>query len=119
MNNGNGQACAMETAILTGRMLPGMSLQQKVWAMTSRIPRGGVATYGQIAAALGTQGYRAVGMALNRNPYAPRVPCHRVVGHDGRLTGFAHGVEAKEKLLRDEGVPFRGGRVDLSCRAVL
>ncbi len=92
-----------------------MTFNQKVWALTARIPAGRVATYGQIAAALGTRAYRAVGMALNRNPYAPQVPCHRVVGSDGSLTGFAGGLDKKLALLADEGVPLRNGKVDLSA----
>ena len=54
-----------------------------------------------------------MGNALNRNPYAPAVPCHRVVGSDGSLTGFFHGLEAKRRLLEGEGVPIHGQRVDL------
>lgn len=90
-----------------------MTFQERVWTITSRIPPGQVATYGQIAKLLGTQAYRAVGMALNRNPYAPTVPCHRVVGADGRLVGYLHGLPAKQKRLTDEGVHFIGTRVDL------
>ena len=61
-------------------------------------------TYAWIAQALGSKGYRAVGNALNRNPYAPAVPCHRVVGSNGSLTGFAGGLEKKRRLLTEEGV---------------
>lgn len=101
------------TIIRSGQMQDGMTFCQRVWAITSRIPRGQVATYGQIAKALGCNGARAVGMALNRNPYAPEVPCHRVVGSDGRLVGFAHGLKRKEALLAEEGVVINRGRVDL------
>ena len=109
VRNGNG----FERDIKAGKVLPGMSFNEKVWAMTARIPAGKVTTYAAIARALGSQGYRAVGNALNRNPYAPAVPCHRVVGSDGSLTGFAGGVEKKQRLLTEEGVPFRKGRVDV------
>ena len=91
-----------------------MSFNQKVWALTARIPAGKVVTYRQIAEALGTKGYRAVGNALNRNPYAPAVPCHRVVGSDGSLTGFAGGLDMKRRLLTEEGVLIRNGRADVS-----
>jgi methylated-DNA-[protein]-cysteine S-methyltransferase len=101
-------------AILAGQVLPQMTFSQKVWAATASIPPGKVATYGQIAQALNSTGSRAVGMALNRNPYAPQVPCHRVVGSDGRLVGFAGGLPAKEKLLESEGVPVSQDRVDLT-----
>lgn len=101
-----------ERAIFSGRILPGMNFDQKVWAMTARIPPGRVMTYGSIARALKSKAYRAVGGALNRNPYHPKVPCHRVVGADGKLTGFAGGLSQKEKLLKAEGIPMRHGRVD-------
>lgn len=106
-------ARAIEAAILAGQLVPGMSFEQQVWAVTARIPRGSVATYGDVARALGTTAYRAVGRALNRNPYAPRVPCHRVVGSDGSLTGFAGGLEKKRRLLEAEGVRCADGKV---CR---
>ena len=70
--------------IVKGIVRDDMTFNEKVWALTSRIPAGKVATYAQIAQHLGTRGYRAVGNALNRNPYAPAVPCHRVVGSDGK-----------------------------------
>jgi methylated-DNA-[protein]-cysteine S-methyltransferase len=91
-----------------------MSFNQKVWAVTARIPRGTVTTYASVAKELGTKGYRAVGNALNRNPFAPGVPCHRVVGSSGKLTGFAHGIPAKKKMLEAEGISFDGDTVDLA-----
>lgn len=107
----------LEAAITSGRITRQMDFNQKVWALTARIPRGKVATYGDIARALRTKAYRAVGNALNRNPYAPRVPCHRVVGSDGSLTGFAGGIDVKKRLLVQEGVRFTAtGRVDLTDR---
>ena len=106
-----GKPQSFEREIKAGRIVPGMSFNQKVWALTARVPAGKVTTYGQIAEALGTKGYRAVGNALNRNPYAPAVPCHRVVGGDGSLTGFAGGLEKKRRLLAAEGVDCAGGKV--------
>jgi methylated-DNA-[protein]-cysteine S-methyltransferase len=103
-----------EANIRAGRLQPGMTFNQRVWALTARIPSGRVTTYRELARKLETRGYRAVGNALNRNPYAPGVPCHRVVGSDGSLTGFFHGLEAKRRMLQQEGVPMRGDRVDLS-----
>lgn len=88
-----------------------MTFSQRVWALTARIPRGRVTTYALIADALGCRAPRAVGQALRRNPYAPRVPCHRVVGSDGSLTGFAGGLAAKQRQLIGEGVAVRGGKV--------
>ena len=102
-----------ETQIRAGRIIDGMSFNEKVWALTARVPKGQVTTYGAIAKALGTKGYRAVGNALNRNPFAPGVPCHRVVGASGALTGFATGVAKKKALLASEGVAMKGDRVNV------
>jgi methylated-DNA-[protein]-cysteine S-methyltransferase len=102
-----------ELEILAGRIVKGMSFNEQVWAVCARVPKGKVTTYAAIARKLGTQAYRAVGNAMNKNPYAPRVPCHRVVGSDGSLTGFAQGLEKKKRLLKAEGVAFTNGKVDL------
>jgi methylated-DNA-[protein]-cysteine S-methyltransferase len=104
---------SIERAIKSGRLTPAMSFSQKVWAICARLPRGKVATYGQIAARLGSRSGRAVGQALHRNPYAPAVPCHRVVGGDGSLTGYAGGLPKKRAMLKAEGVAFRGDKVAL------
>lgn len=90
------------------------SFQERVWKICAIVPSGRVTTYGAIARALNTRAYRAVGQAIHRNPFAPIVPCHRVVGADGALTGFAAGLARKRQLLRAEGVTFRGRRVDLA-----
>lgn len=86
---------------------------ERVYTMTKRIPLGKVSTYGEIARALPTKGYRAVGQALHCNPHAPHVPCHRVIASDGSLGGFASGLPAKISLLRQEGVVIEKDRVDL------
>jgi methylated-DNA-[protein]-cysteine S-methyltransferase len=105
----------LEQQIRAGELSPAMSFNQKVWTLTARIPRGKVVRYGDIARALNCTAYRAVGSALNKNPYAPGVPCHRVVGSDGSLTGFAGGLEKKRELLRREGLRLReNGKVDLT-----
>lgn len=104
---------SFEQQIKRGKICPGMTFSQKVLALTARIPAGQVTTYGQIARRLGCQAYRAVGNALNHNPYAPAVPCHRVVGADGSLTGYALGLDRKRRLLAEEGIVFRGDKVDL------
>jgi methylated-DNA-[protein]-cysteine S-methyltransferase len=87
-----------------------------VYVAVRRIPRGRVATYGGVAAAIGCGSARAVGQALRRNPFAPRVPCHRVIASDITLGGFdgaRAGAELarKERLLAAEGVVFRNGRL--------
>jgi methylated-DNA-[protein]-cysteine S-methyltransferase len=108
-----------EREIKSGVLEKEMSFNQKVWAITARIPRGRVISYGDIARILGTRAYRAVGNALNKNPYAPAVPCHRVVGADGKLTGFASGLAKKERMLKSEGIAISRGKVLRSCFAEL
>ena len=78
----------------------GTEFQQRVWKALRTIPCGETRTYKQIAEQIGrNRAYRAVGMANNRNPIAILIPCHRVIGHDGRLTGYAGGLGIKERLL--------------------
>jgi len=78
--------------------------QRRVWEATRRIPRGQTATYGEIARQVGSPGAaRAVGQVMARNPWPVIVPCHRVVGHDGRLTGFGGGLTMKQRMLEMEG----------------
>ena len=89
-----------------------MNFNETVWKLCSKIPSGRVSTYKEIAVALNTKAYRAVGSALNKNPFAPSVPCHRVVNSDGRVGGFASGTENKIKMLRKEGVIVTKGKVD-------
>jgi methylated-DNA-[protein]-cysteine S-methyltransferase len=79
---------------------PGTPFQRRVWDELGRVPYGTTATYGEIAARLGDpKCVRAVGMANGRNPIAVVVPCHRVIGSDGKLRGYAAGVERKQQLL--------------------
>ncbi|MET0863891.1 MAG: methylated-DNA--[protein]-cysteine S-methyltransferase [Nakamurella sp.] len=81
----------------------GNAFQHKVWAQLIRIPYAETRTYGQLAAALGdTRLARAVGAANGQNPLSIIVPCHRVIGSDGKLTGYAGGLERKRFLLELE-----------------
>ena len=84
-----------------------MKFADKVYKLCRKIPKGKVSTYKAIAKAMKTKAYRAVGQALRCNPYAPEVPCHRVVGSNGHLTGFAHGLKKKAELLKREGVNIK------------
>jgi len=103
---------ATPKSIESGRISKSMPFNEQVWAICARIPAGRVTTYGAIAKKLGKpRAARAVGQALNRNPYAPTVPCHRVVGSDGKLTGFAGGLAKKRRMLEAEGVSVAGDRV--------
>ena len=82
----------------------GTAFQERVWAELRRIPVGRTITYGDLARTLGQPtASRAVGLANGLNPIAIAVPCHRVIGGNGKLTGYAGGLHRKEWLLRHEG----------------
>jgi methylated-DNA-[protein]-cysteine S-methyltransferase len=84
----------------------GTAFQQSVWQALLAIPPGATASYGQISSRIGKPAaVRAVGAAVGRNPVSIIVPCHRVVGADGSLTGYAGGLDRKTALLALEGVP--------------
>ena len=77
--------------------------EEAVYRVVRRIPKGETRSYRWVAEQLGDPGLaRAVGNALNRNPYAPEVPCHRVIKFDGSVGGFAQGTPRKRRLLRLE-----------------
>jgi methylated-DNA-[protein]-cysteine S-methyltransferase len=85
--------------------LHGTPFQRAVWQALLGIPLGRTRTYGEIAAQVGQGAVpRATGTAVGRNPVSILVPCHRVIGADGSLTGYAGGLPRKEKLLQHEGV---------------
>ena len=85
----------------------GTPFQQAVWAQLLTIPPGQFRTYGQIARAVGKpKACQAVGQAVGRNPIGIIIPCHRILGAGGTLTGFAWGLEKKKWLLRHEGVDY-------------
>ena len=93
------------------------SFTDKVYEIVAGIPAGKVATYGQVAEIAGKPGAaRAVGNAMRNNHDTDAVPCHRVVGSDGRMHGYAfgQGESTKLELLKDEGVTLVGDRVDLA-----
>ena len=78
----------------------GTAFQQQVWRQLSKIPYGQLCSYKDIAQAIGNEkASRAVGMANSKNPIPLIIPCHRVIGVNGKLTGFAHGIAVKEKLI--------------------
>ena len=81
----------------------GTPFQLRCWEALLRIPYGATTTYGDIARAVGSpKGFRAVGLANNRNPIAIIIPCHRVIGSDGKLVGFGGGLDVKSFLLMHE-----------------
>ena len=88
-------------------MLKGTKFQLKVWEYLKKIPRGSVKTYSQVAKSIGKPlAVRAVANAIGKNPYAPRVPCHRVIRSDGSLGGYSGkgGIKTKKLLLKKEGI---------------
>jgi methylated-DNA-[protein]-cysteine S-methyltransferase len=89
---------------------------EKTYALLKTVPKGKITTYKALALALGTKAYRAIGQFMRTNPYAPKVPCHRVVASDGSIGGFrgkTTGPEIKEKIamLRKEGVMIKNKKV--------
>lgn len=96
----------------------GTPFQRRVWTALTAIPPGETLSYGVLAAKLGCpRSVRAVGLANGANPISVVVPCHRVIGADGSLTGYGGGLERKRWLLTHEGAAFRDGRVCLSRAA--
>jgi methylated-DNA-[protein]-cysteine S-methyltransferase len=98
----------------------GTAFQHRVWDLLRTVPYGEKATYGELAIRLGNpNAARAVGRANATNPIALVVPCHRVVGADGTLTGYAFGVSRKERLLALEGAaPYGGGTTPMVSKTL-
>ena len=92
------------------------NFDEEVWNLINKIPKGRVTTYKMIAEKLGSKAYRAVGNACRRNPYAPVVPCHRVVKSNGKVGGFGgktsgKQIEKKVQLLKKEGLEVKNGKI--------
>ena len=95
----------LEPAISELPLAPiGSAFRQSVWKLLQEIPYGEVITYGDIAKKMAVKSSQAVGGAVGHNPISIIIPCHRVVGANGSLTGYAGGVQTKIKLLELEGV---------------
>ena len=87
--------------------LIGTKFQLKVWSYLKKIPRGRLKTYSQVAKGIGKPlAVRAVANAIGKNPYPPKIPCHRVIRSDGSLGGYSGkgGIKTKKKLLKKEGI---------------
>ena len=87
--------------------LKGTAFQIKVWSYLEKIPLGSVKTYSQVAKGIGKPlAARAVANAIGKNPYAPKIPCHRVIRSNGTLGGYSGkgGVKTKRLLLKKEGI---------------
>jgi len=87
--------------------------EEECYFFLKKVPKGKVTTYKELARAVKSKGYRAVGNAMNKNPYAPKVPCHRVIRNDGKVGGFASGTKNKIRILKSEGVEIKNKKIDL------
>ena len=89
--------------------LKGTQFQLEVWSYLKKIPKGKLKTYAQVAKAIGKpKAVRAVANAIGKNPFPPKIPCHRVIRSDGKLGGYSAkgGIKTKKKLLKNEGFSF-------------
>ena len=105
--------------------LEGTPFRKEAWALLRKVPYGETVSYGGLARRLELKradgrrvSARAIGGAVHRNPIALIVPCHRVVGADGSLTGYAGGIETKIRLLQLEGVLKQTERMDVDCESI-
>lgn len=88
------------------------SFYEKCYEVLRKVPKGKITTYKILAKKLKTKAYRAVGNAMNKNPYAPKVPCHRVVKSDGSIGGFADGIKKKIFRLKKEGIKIKNNKIE-------
>ncbi len=90
-----------------------MKFNEKCYQFLKQVPKGKVTTYKALAQSMKTKAYRAVGNAMNKNPYAPEVPCHRVINSNGDLGGYAFGSKKKIQMLKSEGIEIKNNKIDL------
>jgi len=89
-----------------------LNLEQKVFKKLLEVPKGQITTYGELSKAVGLKnGQRVVGKIMNKNPYPVIIPCHRVVMSTGKIGGYAYGEHIKIKMLNDEGIKIRNGKI--------
>jgi len=95
-----------------------LNIEQKIYKKLLEVPKGQITTYGELAKAVGLKnGQRVVGKIMNKNPYPVIIPCHRVVMSTGKIGGYAFGENIKIKLLNDEGIQIKNGKImDLENR---
>ena len=94
------------------------NFNQKIYSLLKKVPKGKITTYKILAEALDTKAYRAVSQAMRNNPYAPEVPCHRVVSSDGKIGGFSGTmdiesaeIKRKIKMLQSEGIKIKNSSI--------
>ena len=89
-----------------------MNLEQKIFKKLLQVPKGQITTYGELSKAVGLKnGQRVVGRIMNKNPSPVIIPCHRVVMSTGKIGGYAYGENIKTKLLNDEGIQIKNGKI--------
>jgi len=89
-----------------------LNLEQRIYKKLLEVPKGQITTYGELAKAVGLKnGQRTVGKIMNKNPYPVIIPCHRVVMSTGKIGGYAYGENVKTKLLNDEGIQIKNGKI--------
>lgn len=89
-----------------------MKLEEKVYKKLLEVPKGKITTYGELAKAIGLKnGQRVIGKIMNKNPYPVIVPCHRVIKSDGKIGGYAWGEKVKAKMLLNEGIKIKNGKI--------
>ena len=89
-----------------------MKLEEKVYKKLLEVPKGKVTTYGELAKAIGLKnGQRVIGRIMSKNPYPVIVPCHRVIKSDGKIGGYAWGEKVKAKMLSNEGIKIKNGKI--------
>jgi len=95
-----------------------LNLEERIYKKLLDVPKGQITTYGELAKAVGLKnGQRVVGRVMNKNPYPVIIPCHRVVMSTGKIGGYAYGEHIKMKLLNDEGIQIKNGKItDLGNR---
>jgi methylated-DNA-[protein]-cysteine S-methyltransferase len=89
-----------------------LKLEEKVYKKLLEVPEGKITTYGELAKAIGLKnGQRIIGKIMNKNPYPAIVPCHRVIKSDGKIGGYAWGEKVKAKMLSNEGIKIKNGKI--------
>ena len=83
-----------------------------VYKKLLQVPKGQITTYGELAKAVGLKnGQRVIGRIMNKNPYPAIVPCHRVVNSNGKIGGYAYGIDVKTNMLTKEGIEIQNGKI--------
>ncbi len=89
-----------------------MNIEQLVYKKLLQVPKGQITTYGELAKAVELKnGQRTIGRIMNKNPYPAIVPCHRVVNSNGKIGGYAYGIDVKTNMLTKEGIEIQNGKI--------